>query len=354
VSGPGARRRLLLDRSAGEARGVVLLDGRPERLLLAREGEPPAMEPGDAAVGRIRRMERALGAAFVDLGGGPDGVLALSGAAARLSEGQAVAVEVAAPARRGKGPALRLTGAGEGAPRRLTPARDIRERLQAFAPEETIVEGPAARDAADAAEEAALAVEHPLGGGASLAVEPTRGIVALDVDVGGFGGGFGSGDARRTRARVNAAAIAEGARLLRLKGLGGLAVFDLAGGAQDGEAVLAAARKAFAPDEPGVAYGPVSRLGVFHLALPWRSAPVAERLLDPDGRPSARTVAQRIARAIEREAASCTRVLARCAPDVALAASELRQALVERLGPRIDIAAEPGFAREAFEVRPND
>jgi hypothetical protein len=103
---------------------------------------------------------------------------------------------------------------------------------------------------------------------------------------------------------------------------------------------------------PGVAFGPVSRLGVLHLAKPWRTAPVAERLTDGSGALSARTVAQRMARAIEREARGAVRVRATCAPDVAAAADHIRPALLARLGPRFDIHADPALRRESFETRP--
>ena len=274
-------------------------------------------------------------------------MLGLSGEAARLREGQAVEVEIAAPARRGKAAAARLVGPGEGPPRRLTPPQSIAGRLEALAPGEAVVRGAEARAAADLAEEQALAVEHPLGGGASLAIETTRALTAIDVDLGGAAGG----DGRRGQARLNARAVGEGARLLRLKGLGGLVVFDLAGRGQDAEPALAAARAAFAPDMPGVVFGPVTRLGTLQLALPWRATPLAERLLDADGRPSAATVARRLARAIEAEAAHAVRLRALCAPEVADEAEGLRAALVERLGPRFDILADPGRARTDFEIR---
>jgi Ribonuclease G/E len=323
----------------------VTLEGRPERLLIARGDEAAVQQPGAAVAARVRRIERGLGTAFLDLGEGPDAVLPL---APTIAEGQAVAVEIVAPGRRGKGASARLVGPGSGAPRLLRPAPSLAERLRAFAPGETIIEGEDARDAAEAAEEAALAVEHPLAGGGSLAIEPTRGLVAIDVDVGGAGGG----DARRGAGRVNRLALAEGARLLRLKGLGGLVVFDLAGGGQDGAALLEAAKAAFAPDMPGVAFGPVSRLGVVQLALPWRSRPVAETLNEADGRPTPLTCALRLARAVEREARTCTRVEARCAPEVAAAFADVAPALVERIGPRFDIQADPGRDRAAFETRP--
>jgi Ribonuclease G/E len=341
-------RRLYLDESLGEARGVVQLDGRPERLLIVRDGDLPVQQAGAAAVARVRRIERGLSTAFLDLGQGPDAVLPLSGPHSAISEGQAVAVEIVAPARRAKGAVARMLGPQFGEPRLLTPGPTLAERLQAFAPGQAIVRGEDARDAADEAEEAVLAVEHPLGGGASLAIEPTRGLIAIDVDVGGAGGG----DARRGAGRVNRLALDEGARLLRLKALGGLVVFDLAGGGQDGPVLLEAAKRAFAPDMPGVVFGPVTRMGTFQLTLPWRARPAGEILGDTDGRPSALTVALRLARAVEREARGCTRVQAYCAPEVAQAMQTVERFLVARIGARFDIQGDPARGRADFETKP--
>ena len=341
-------RRLYLDISPGEARGVVTLDSRPERLLVERGDEIAVQAQGAGVVARVRKMERGLSSAFLDLGEGPDAVLTINGET-RLSEGAHLEVEITAAARRGKGAQVRMIGPAEGPPRLLRPAPTLKQRLQAFSPGAVISGGSEARDAADLAEELVLAVEHPLGGGATLSIEPTRALVAIDVDVGGAAGG----DKRRGEARINREAIAAGARLLRLKGLAGLVVFDLAGGGQGGDEIAAAAKTAFAPDMPGVGFGPVSKFGTFQLTLPWRGPPSAERLTDPDGRASAATVARRLARAIEVEAQRATRVLAICAPEVAEAAEGLRAALVERLGPRFDIRADPARPREAFETRPH-
>jgi Ribonuclease G/E len=337
-----------MDASPGETRGVVLLDGRPERLLIERPGDAAVQQPGASVVARVRRVDRSLAMAFLDLGEGPDAVLPLTGAASRLSEGQPLAVEIAGPARAGKGPTARMTGLESGAPRLLSPGPGMAARLRALAPDAPIEGGEDARDAADEAETQALAIEHALGGGASLAIEPTRALVAIDVDVGGAGGG----DARRGAGKVNRMALEAGARLLRLKGLGGLVVFDLAGGGQDGPALMEAAKAAFAADAPGVAFGPVTRFGTLQLSLPWRSRPVAEVLNDRDGRPSALTVALRLARAVEREARTCTRVKGTCAPEVAEAFRGLEAALVARLGPRFDIQGDPARARADFETKP--
>lgn len=338
-------RRLYLDISPGEARGVVTLDGRPERLLIHREGEPEVQRLGARLIARVRRVERGQGSAFLDLGEGPDAVLPLTGHAKGVVEGAAIEVEITAEARRGKGPVARLLDAASGAPRLMAPAPPLRERLQAYAPSEPIIEGAEAREAADAAEDVALAIEHPLPGGGSVAIEPTRALVAVDVDLGGRTGG----DLRRRTLNGNLAALREAARLLRLKALGGLVVIDLAGAGQDGPALLARAKLDFAPDEPGVALGPVSRFGTLTLALPHRFTPVAEMLLDDDGRPSARTIACRLARTLERQGRGDPggRFVAVCAPEVAA----LARPMVGVLGPRFDLAEEVGRERWSTDIR---
>jgi Ribonuclease G/E len=324
---------------------VVTFDGRPERLLILREGEPEAQRLGARVAARVRRIERGQGSAFLDLGEGFDAVLPLSGHAKALTEGAAIEVEIMAEARRGKGPVARLLGPASDAPGLLMAAPALSDRLTAYAPGEPIQEGLGARDAADAAEEAALATEHPLPGGGSVAIEPTRALVAVDVDLGGRGGG----DARRRTLNGNLVAIRESARLLRLKGLGGLVVIDLAGGGQDGPALLAEAKTAFAPDQPGVSLGPISRFGTFTLALPHRFTAVAEVLLDEDGRPSSRTMAHRLVRALEREGRSDPggRFIGLCSPEVAAIA---RPAL-SALGPRFSIQEEVGRNRSSTDIR---
>ena len=156
--------------------------------------------------------------------------------------------------------------------------------------------------------------------------------------------------AARLRRRVNLAAIDETARLLRLKGLGGLAVIDLVGKGQDGEALAAAAKRAFALDQPGVSIGPVSRFGTLSLSAPWRWAPTAEFLIDADRRSLARAEAQRLIRALERDGAGDPggRFVAVCPPEVAVALEPLTAAL----GPRYGVLVEAGLARGASYVRP--
>jgi Ribonuclease G/E len=340
-------RRLYLDRAPGENRGVVTLDGRPERLLIARSDDPPAQALGARCVARVRRIDRSLASAFLDLGEGPEAILPLTGGAARLAEGAAVEIEIAVEARRAKGAVARWIAATEGPPRLLAAAPPLIERLTGFAPGQAVVEGAEARDIADTAEDAVLTIEHPLPGGGSIAIEPTRALTAIDVDLGAAGG-----DARQAARRTNLAAIAHAARLLRLKSLGGLIVFDLIGASHDGAALTAASKIAFEPDQPGVSIGPVSRFGVLQLTVPRGVRPAAEILCDADGLASATTTALRLLRGLEREgrADGGARLIGRCAPAAAEAASPYIDDLTDRLGRRFEIRADAAFRRDQFEI----
>jgi Ribonuclease G/E len=345
-------RRLYLDIGVGETRGVVTLDGRPERLLLSRDGDVACQALGAELVGRIRKVERQLALAFVDLGEGPDGVLNLRPDMARLVEGQAVRVEIRSEARAGKGAALRLIGdgEGEGPPRLITAAPSVEDELAAAAPRAQIVTGGVARAMADGAESEALETLFPLPGGGSVAIETTRALIAVDVDLGERGGA----DPKRATRAANFAALTTAARVLRLKGEGGLVVIDLAGRGHDGPALLSGARLAFGPDNPGVAFGPISRFGTLELTVPRRRRAIAERLLDAAGQLSALTLALRLIRKIEREAAADpgARIEARAAPEVAAAAAPYLKLLTERFGARLALTADPLRPRDDPEVRP--
>jgi Ribonuclease G/E len=343
-------RRLYLDAGIGETRGVVTLDGRPERLVAVRDDDPPVQALGAEVVARVRKIERALGLAFLDLGDGPDAVLNLKPEMGRILEGQALAVEIRAESRAGKGAQARLIGEAEGPPRLLKPALSIETELAGVAHAGQIVTGLAARVMADEAEAEALESVFPLPGGGSVAIERTRALIAVDVDVGDRPGA----EAKRATRAANLAALATAARVLRLKGEGGLVVIDLAGRGHDAPALLAAARAAFGADGAGVALGAVSRFGTLELTIPRRRRSVAERLLDASGALSLQTVALRLIRTLEREALADpgAHIVARAAPDAAAAARAYLKWLEDRFGARFELTAEPAFAREALEVAP--
>jgi Ribonuclease G/E len=342
-----SERRIYLDRGLGESRGVVTLDGRPERLLIRRDDDEPRLMLGARLVARVASLEPALSTAFLDLGNGAEAILSFK-PDARPVRGAAIEVEIRGEPRRGKLAVTRAIGSGEGAPRQVAPAPDLATELQALVHGATLVEGRAARDVADEAQAEALEVVHALPGGGEIAIEPTRALTAIDVDISDRKGG----DAKRVTRQANLAALGMAARLLRLKGLGGIVVIDLVGRGHDGNALMAAARAAFAPDNPGVAIGPVGRFGTMELSLPRRTQPLLERLCRSDGSPSDRTLAQGLIRRLQAEGAAQpgARFVARCAPAVAQAAAPLQALLVAQLGARFVIEADPGLARDRLEI----
>ena len=70
-----SERRLFLDRGIGVTRGVVTLDGRPERLLLHRHDDEARLMLGARLVARVASVEPAIATAFLDLGGGLEAIL---------------------------------------------------------------------------------------------------------------------------------------------------------------------------------------------------------------------------------------------------------------------------------------
>src|SRR5690606_11437557 len=133
----------------------------------------------------------------------------------------------------------------------------------------------------------------------------------------------------------------QAARLIGLKGWGGLVAVDLVGVGHDGAAMLAAARAAFGSD-PEIVFGPVNRFGVLMLSLPWRTSPVETRLWGPDGRPTLETRAldavRRLRLALAEDTASPYLTL-RGPPAVAAVAGPL----AARLGPRARVKADPAL-----------
>lgn len=335
-------RRLYLDRGPGEARGVVTLDGQPERLWIERDREAARPRLGERHRARVEELSPGLGLARLALAGGLEAALPLS-KSAQPHRGAMVEIEITAEPRGGKAAIAGLLGSAAGSVERLQASPGLEARLLAAAQGAGIQGGEEAREAADEAEDAALAAMHALAAGLTLHVEPTRALTAVDIDW--------SGPTRPSAAaamRANQAALMEAGRLLRLKAIGGAVVIDLVGFPRDRDQIAAAARAAFAPDEPGVAVLPVNRFGLLHLVKPHRERPLAEALCGDDGRLSARSVAQRLARGLERQgrADPGARLLARCAPAVA---AELRP-LLQVLGPRFQAQEAPGWDRLKTDI----
>jgi len=325
-----------VDDTPGEVRGMVVRNGRFERLLIQRECDAAQDRLQARSVGRVAAVDAGLKGAFIDLGAGePFGFLPLR-KSDRLAVGEKVEVEVSAEPREHKGPTLGLIGAGEGEPRLLRPGPDVTEQLARLAPGVEPRAGAAAIRASLEAEEEALAPGALFAHlGIRLAVERTRALVAVDIDHAAAPGR----DGRRDKGRANRDGLMQAARLIRLKGWGGLVAVDLVGTGHDGAAMLAAAKAAFGTD-PGIGYGPVNRFGVLMLSLPWRTTPVEEQLLGPDGRPTGETQAIEAVRRLRLALADDTAapwLTLRCPPAIAARAGTL----AARLGPRARVKADP-------------
>jgi hypothetical protein len=338
-----ADRRIYIDKAPGETRGVVTLDGRPERMLIEREGEAwPRL--GVRRRARVALVDRGLGLAVLDLGEGQEASLRLKADRAPPVQGQSLDIEIAIEPQGGKPAVARMLQAEADATLKTF---SLEQRLAALAPGANIVHGAEARVVADEAEEEALAVEHRLGAGVSLAIEPTRALTAVDVDLSSAGG-----DGKRAARQANMTALTALGRLLRLKALGGLVVVDLVGRGHDGPALARAAQAAFTVDQPGVVVGPITKFGTLELALPRRYRPVSEILCDRSGAPTPLTLALRLVRAIERQARSCPgdRFKARCSPDIAAIAAGPAESLKGIIGARFEVVPDPTLRRDQWDI----
>lgn len=342
-----SERRAYLYKGVGETVGVVTLDGRAERLIVQWPGDDMLDAEGVRGVARVKSIERAFGAAFVALPGGADILLPIKPDMPKLVQGGLVEIEIRTASRADKAAVARFVGEGEGEPRVLAAAPTLEEQLRHYVKAGSPTTGERALEAVEAAEADILETVFSLPGGGDVAIETTRALTSVDVDLGGR-----EGDAKRAARQANMAAIAVSARVLRLKGLGGLVVFDLVGRGHDGQALTVAARNAFAPDNPGVAIGAISKFGALEMALPRRARPVMERLVGARGAWTAPYAARRLARALEREGRADPggRLAARCAPAVLEAFAELDAGLAERLGRRFTVSAEPGWSNDRIEV----
>ena len=209
-----------------------------------------------------------------------------------------------------------------------------------------VVHAPGAFDAAEDAFDEALAPVVALPGGGRLVIEPTAALTAIDVDSGGG-----------RPADANRQAVAEVARQLRLRGIGGQVAVDfIAGGGKGPLFKLATAlKKAVAADPvPTHVFG-VSGLGLVELTRERHGPALAELMTECQTAPAVAAAAYAgLRRALAEAAHRPGKALALvAAPEIAAALTADAAALAEaeaRLGAKLTIRGEPGRARQDIVI----
>lgn len=297
-------RQVLIEENIGETRAAIVENGRIVELHLDRwsEAGERALE-GEIYRGRVRRVEPALNAAFIDLGIGEGGFLPFgkAGRPKGFHEGAAIGVRIAREGYAEKGPNLALVDVDDGeAPECLEPAPILAQRLlRDFGDGEAVWADETDFDL-DEAFDQALDLRVAIPGGGSLYIEQTRAMVTVDVDADGR---KEQGNAQRLTQQLNQSAAKEAARQIRLRGLGGIIVIDFVHmrAQPDRKSVEQALRQSFKRDRAKVDVAPLSQFCLGELARQRRGRTLSEIMLDADGQPSAETAALAALRQAERE-----------------------------------------------------
>ncbi len=403
---------LLIERFPGETRAALLRGKQVWQVDHFRDGDVASL--GGVYLGRVRRLDPAMNAAFVDIGQAADGFLRARDAAgsqmagsekagrrARIAElvheGQALVVRVAAEGFAGKGPRLaRLPhtaadapdGSQKQVPACLEPPPEPVDRILAACAggavsrivcSDGVVEAAVRRwldstaaesDAkvrrengplfeayeVDDAIDAALAPRLAAGDGAELVFDQTETLCAIDVNSARHVGRAGSGPRD-----VNLAVAPEIARQLRLRAIGGAIVIDALKMARgdDRKAVLTALRSHLKDDPATCHVLGVSNLGLIEMTRTRLGPSLAERMLEPAAEPRLRADAAaygaiRSLLADARHQPSGSYVL-RAAPAVIEALAGAQKVAFGEAAARVGnvtLEAQPAWQRDKWEIAP--
>jgi Ribonuclease G/E len=393
---------LLIERFPGETRSALLYGTQVWQVDHFRDSDPAVL--GGVYLGRVRRLDPAMNAAFVDIGQAADGFLRArdavvsetAGRRARIGdlvhEGQAITVRVAAEGFAGKGPRLaRLPDADDSsehqAPACLQPPPEPVDRILAGCIGEVsqiicadgLIETAAQRWLEDAdldhelvlAREAgplfesygvedaiatALAPRVAVGKGAELVFDQTETLCAIDVNSARHAGKAGRGPRD-----VNLAVVPEIARQLRLRAIGGAIVIDALKMARgdDQKQVLTTLRRHLKDDPATCHVLGISNLGLIEMTRTRLGPSLAERMLAPAAAPQLRADAAAYgairALAVDGQRRPAGLYVLRAAPDVvAILSGALNDAFTEaalRVG-QVSLEPQPGWPRDKWEVAP--
>lgn len=355
-------RRILASASPGEVRVALLEDGVLVEAWFDRPWQRGA-RVGDIQRARITARAPAMGGAFVALADGETGFLPDTESDAEdpkrraeaLAEGRILPVRVTRAPQGGKGPRVTarlgaeqraLPGSGPVLARGPDPALRLAlawseaevvaddaalvARLRpVLGPRIALSRAPAFDEELEGEFAGLTEAEVPLAGGGRLLIQPTAGLTAIDVDSGAAAGG--SENARRS---VNDAALAEAARQIRLRNMGGAILLDPAGLKARARAGLAEALRTLLEADPLRArvLG-ITGLGLIEVVRTRVHAPLHEVLGTPSRvwPPSTATRALMALRQAARDSAARPGVALalRAAPSLALVLRGMPDALAD-------------------------
>lgn len=285
--------------SPGEVRAVAFdAGGRPISTFIERwggHGQP--LSAGETVTGRLRHVSPSDGGAFFELESGTE-VFVRGEVSGGFTQGGSAHLLIVAEQRQGKLARARLVSE----PGLAIPAF---ERWRSSLPGESCSNIDEGRDAADDVGRVFDDVLSPmagLSGGGKIQITPTPALVAVDID---SAGRLSKGSAGARALAINREAVAEAARQIAVRRLGGLIAIDCVApiNREAGEKLRAGFVASFSrcSDRAVDALRP-SRFGLLEAKIEWRRTPLSELMLDESGEPSAETRLLALFREVEREA----------------------------------------------------
>jgi len=352
-------RLIAVEEWVGETRAAVVEQGQIVELHFDRWSQHGVRAfAGELYLGRVKKVDGALNAAFIDLGRGNPGFLPFgkAGRPAGMHEGAEIGIRVTRESFGEKGPTLAIVDVDEkgDAPRLIEADANLAERLLRRYPDAELAWADEADIDISVAIDVALSTGVPIPGGGMLLIEPTSALTAIDIDSAGRTANAG----RKLALDLNIAAMVEIARQIRLRALGGNVVIDcLHLRAQpDRKSVENALKRALKHDPARIDTQPMSRFGLIELVRQRTGPSVAETHNSRSGHASDETLALAALRRLETEARAhrSARLTLRTSPavhDWLLAKHfDAQAALSDRIGPRFAFESRQGANREFIEV----
>ena len=185
------KRRCVIDNAIGETRAAVWEGKSLVELYTRRWTDADKPRQGDRFAGRVRRIKKSLGAAFIDLGVEPDGFFKFTTApgAPRLLEGQRLEVEISRESEAEKGPNVKfIRPLPDSVPGRIS-GQSLKSFIAGRFP------GMVFDEASVGTLLDSVETELAIPGGGTLTIERTKAMTAIDIDSGSAASPFAVGNA---------------------------------------------------------------------------------------------------------------------------------------------------------------